>query len=61
MNIFKSFTLTWWQGVLFKWGALMLGIALGAYWPHVFGAYIPALVVMAAIFLSYVSYVWWKQ
>ena len=61
MNIFKSFTLTWWQGALFKWGVFLLGIAIGAYWPTVFSAYIPVLLVIAIVFLVYVTYVWWKQ
>jgi hypothetical protein len=61
MNIFKSFTLQWWQGALFKWGIFLLGTAIGALWPAVFSAYIPALIAIAVIFLAYVTYVWWKQ
>ena len=30
MNLFKTFTLKWWQGALFKWGVFALGIAAGA-------------------------------
>ncbi len=61
MNIFKSFSLKWWQGGLFKWGVLLLGIAIGAYWPAVFSAYIPALLLIAVLFLGYITYVWLKQ
>ena len=61
MNILKSFTLKWWQGALFKWGTFLLGIAVGAYWPLFFSAYIPILLITAAVFLIYVTYVWWKQ
>jgi hypothetical protein len=61
MDIFKSFTLKWWQGGLFKWGVFLLGIALGAWWPGLFSAYIPALVVIAAVFLGYITWVWLKQ
>lgn len=61
MNIFQSFTLTWWQGALFKWGVFLLGIAVGAYWSAVFGAYIPVLLVIAVVFLAYVTYAWWRQ
>ncbi|HKD48868.1 MAG TPA: hypothetical protein VKB67_14365 [Rhizomicrobium sp.] len=61
MNIFKSFTLTWWQGALFKWGIFLLGIAVGAFWPVIFSAYIPPLIIVAAALLAYVTYVWWKQ
>lgn len=39
MNIFKTFTLKWWQAGVFKVGMLALGISIGAYWHDVFGGY----------------------
>ncbi len=61
MNLFKTFTLRWWQTGLFKWGLLALGIAIGTYWHDIFGGVLPLLLVVAAACLAYVSYVWWKQ
>jgi hypothetical protein len=61
MNLFKTFTLKWWQGALFKWGMLALGIAVGAYWHDFFGGYFPILILVAVVCLAYVTYVWWKQ
>jgi hypothetical protein len=61
MNLCKTFTLKWWQAGLFKWGMLALGIAIGAYWHDFFGGYLPLLILVAAISLSYLTYVWWKQ
>jgi hypothetical protein len=61
MNIFKTFTLKWWQTSLFKLGMLALGIAIGAYWHSFFGDYLPVLIIVAAVSLAYVTYVWWKQ
>ena len=61
MNQFKSFTLSWWQGGLFKWGMLALGIAVGAYWHAFFGNFLPLLLVIAVGALAYVTAVWWKQ
>jgi len=61
MNIFKTLTFKWWQGALFKWGVFALGIAVGAYWPALFHPYLPLLMVMAVVFLGYITYVWWKQ
>ena len=61
MNIFKTLTLKWWQGALFKWGMLALGIAIGAYWHDFFGNYLPVLIIVAVISLAHVTYVWWKQ
>ena len=61
MNIFKSFTLKWWQGGLFKWGIFLLGIAVGAYWPVLFTPYISILLIIAAVLLGYITYIWLKQ
>ena len=36
MNVFKTFTFTWQQGLLFKWGVFAIGIAVGAYWSEFF-------------------------
>ena len=61
MNLFKTFTVKWWQGVLFKWGMLALGIAIGAYWHDFFSAYLPILIIVAVVSLAYLTFVWWKQ
>jgi hypothetical protein len=61
MNIFKTFTLKWWQTGLFKLGMLALGIAIGANWHFFFGSYLFILTIMAVVSLAFVSYVWWKQ
>ena len=61
MNLFKTFTLKWWQGSLFKWGVLALGIAIGTYWHDLFAGYLPFLMVVAVVCLAYVTCVWWKQ
>jgi len=61
MNIFKTFTLKWWQGGIFKWGVFALGIVVGAYWPAFFAAYIPLLLFVAVVFLGYITYIWVKQ
>jgi hypothetical protein len=61
MNLFKNFTMKWWQAVLFKVGMLALGIAVGAYWHGCLAGLIPTLIVIAAICLAYITAVWWKQ
>jgi predicted anti-sigma-YlaC factor YlaD len=61
MNVFKTFSLTWLQAGFFKLGLLALGVAIGAYWPHVFAGILPVLLAIAAVCLAYVTYVWWKQ
>jgi hypothetical protein len=61
MNLFKTFTLKWWQTSLFKLGMLALGIAIGAYWHYFFGGYLLILLIVAAVCLACVTYLWWKQ
>jgi hypothetical protein len=61
MNIFKTFTLKWWQTGIFKLGMLTLGIALGTYWGALFGGYLFILAIVAAVSLAYISYIWWRQ
>lgn len=61
MNVFKTFTFTWQQGLLFKWGVFAIGIAVGAYWSEFFVRYIFPLIIFSAVSLIYPTYVWWKQ
>jgi hypothetical protein len=61
MNILKTFTLKWYQTSIFKLGMLSLGIAIGAGWHGLFGGYVSFLIVVAAVSLAYVTYIWWKQ
>jgi hypothetical protein len=61
MNFFKTFSLTWWQSTFFKVGLLGLGIVIGTSWHELFAGYLLPILVIAAVSLAYVSYVWWKQ
>jgi hypothetical protein len=61
MNIFKTFTLKWWQTSLFKLGMLALGIAIGAHWRALFAGCLVILTIVAVVSLAYITYVWWKQ
>ena len=61
MNLFKTFTLKWWQAGFFKLGMLAAGIALGAYLHDLFAVYLAMIVAIAIACLAYVSYVWLKQ
>ena len=61
MNLFKTFTLTWWQAGIFKTGMWAAGIAVGAYWHSLFGNYLPALIVIAVACLGYVTVAWARQ
>ena len=61
MRIFKTFTFTWRQGLLFKWGVFALGIAAGAYWQRLFDPYLMLLIIFAVGSLAYPTYVWGKQ
>ena len=61
MNIFKTVTLKWWQGSIFKWTMFSAGIAVGATWPQLFSGWTEVLWAMFVIGSVYLIYVWWKQ
>jgi hypothetical protein len=61
VNLFKTFTLTWWQASFFKAGLLALGIAIGAHWSDFFGGYLVVLIIVAVVCLAYITYARAKQ
>ena len=61
MNIFKTFTLNWWQASVFKYAMLSLGILIGMTWPDVFHAWRLLLCLVFVLSTAYVTWVWWKQ
>jgi hypothetical protein len=61
MNLFKSFTLTWWQAAIYKIGMLALGLAVGAHFHGLLGPYVRPMLAIALVALGYVTLVWWKQ
>jgi len=61
MTIFKPITLKWWQGSLFKFAMVSLGLAVGASWPDIFIRWRPELLVLCLFPSLYILRVWWKQ
>lgn len=61
MNIFKAFTMKWWEGGIFKVAMISLGIVIGATWPEIFGPLRAALLVVFAVLTFYICWIWWKQ
>jgi len=60
-NIYKSFTLKWWQTGLFKWSLLSFGIAVGATWSDVFSPWRGPLLAIGIVPGIYFMWIWWKQ
>ena len=61
MNIFKDFTLKWWQAGIFKFALLSLGIAVGSTWPELFKGWTALLLLAFLVSAAYVTLIWWKQ
>ena len=61
LNLFKSYSLTWWQMGILKLALLAMGAVIGAYWHEFFGANLVLLVVIAAIAGAYIMYATLKQ
>jgi hypothetical protein len=61
MDLFKSFTMKWWQAGILKAGMWGIGIAVGAYWHNFFGGFLPELIAIGAVCLGYITYLWLQQ
>ncbi len=61
MNIFKNFTLKWWQAGIFKIAPLSLGLAVGSTWPELFKGWTPFLILLLLVSGGYIACVWWRQ
>lgn len=61
MNIFKSFTLKWWQTGLFKVSLISLGIILGVYWQEFFLQWVVIVTLIFVLPALYLANVWWRQ
>jgi hypothetical protein len=61
MNIFKDFTLKWWQAGIFKVALLSLGIVIGSTWPELFERWIQFLFPLFLVSGGYVTFVWLNQ
>ncbi len=61
MNIFKDFTLKWWQAGIFKVALLSLGIAIGSTWPELFRGWTILLLLVFLVSVTYVTCIWWRQ
>ncbi|RJO61977.1 hypothetical protein C4544_01240 [candidate division WS5 bacterium] len=61
MNIFKSYTFTWWQAGILKASVVCIGIAIGANWPEVFAKYTMALIVVAVVLGIYLAVISFKK
>ena len=59
MNLFKSYTFTWWQMGILKLALLAAGATIGAYWHDFFGSNLITLIVVwvvAGIYTLYISF-----
>jgi len=61
MNLFKPFTLRWWQMGLFKLCLACGGIILGVYFHAFFLTSMPVVAVLFVLSAMYLIAVWWKQ
>jgi len=61
MNLFKDFTMKWWQVGLFKVCLLSFGIIIGIYFTQFFSAIVPLLWILVLVPGVYLGYVWYNQ
>ena len=58
MTIFKSYKMKWWQLVMLKWTAFLIGIAIGSLWPEIFAPYSTVLIVIGLVMGAYLTVMW---
>ena len=61
MNLFQSYTFTWWQIGILKLALLSLGAVIGAYWCDFFGANLTAFIIIAIIASIVIMFISLKQ
>jgi len=61
MNIFKTFTLRWWQAGVLKISLLSLGIIIGATWSDILYPWRMVLLLVFVLSTASIFYIWWKQ
>lgn len=61
MNIFKTYTFTWWQMGIFKISVICLGAAIGSYFSSFFIDYVNLLIITAIILGLYIGYIAFKK
>lgn len=61
MNLFRSYTFTWWQVGIFKLALLAIGIIIGTYLHEFMRDNIAMLVVVAATATAYIIYIALRQ
>jgi len=61
MNIFKSYTYTWWQVGILKLALVTVGIFIGSYWPGVWIKLMTPVALIAILASAYTVYISLKQ
>lgn len=51
----------YWETGLIKWSTLLIGIAIGAYWSHIFKPYALLLAIVGVIVAVIAGSIWVKE
>lgn len=61
MNLFKTYSYTWWQMGVFKLALLSIGILIGSQWAGFWNTLTTILILVAVVSSVYMMYVSLKQ
>jgi hypothetical protein len=61
MKLFKNVLWQWWEIGLVKWSSALFGLAVGAYWPQVFGPYVLPILFVGITLGLVVLFYWLKK
>lgn len=61
MNLFKTYSYTWWQMGVFKLALLSIGVLIGVQWAEFWNNLTTILLLIAVVTTVYIMYVSLKQ
>ena len=61
MNLFKSYTYSWWQIGIFKLSLICIGVLIGSYFKEVLAPYLPLVLLVAIATALYMIGISLKQ
>jgi len=61
MDLFKSYTYTWWQMAILKTALIAAGVAIGAYWHNFFQPYLTVVIIIWLATAAYTLYISFKR
>jgi len=61
MNVFRDYTLKWYDAGILKWTTFAFGLFVGAKWPGVFEGWTTLILVLGMAGVIYLMFKYWPE